>query len=99
MRGRELGREREGWGAWGGEEFATSTNRPTSDFAKRISFRFLASGWLHGTLNRKGGNMLQSRYSGIQSCCNHNHSKVCALCFLWPDFVVFNLFRSKGSTT
>ncbi len=29
-------------------EFANSANRPTSDFAVRISFRFLANGWLHG---------------------------------------------------
>lgn len=30
-------------------EFAKSANRPTSDFAVRISFRFLTSGRFHGT--------------------------------------------------
>lgn len=40
-KGRRGGRER--------QRFANSANRPTSDLVVRISFRFLAGGWLHRT--------------------------------------------------
>lgn len=69
---REREREKEG-------EFANSTNRPTSDFAARISFRFLANGWLHG-MNvypiQEGWKRFWCRAQtpGFQSHCDHNQS-------------------------
>lgn len=66
----------------GGKEFAMSANRPTSDFAERISFRFF---WPPGGCMvlpyRKGGNMsVQSKDSRIQSGCNHNQPQFVCVC-------------------
>lgn len=71
-------------------DFANSTNWPTSNFAARISFSFMASGWVHGQnvhpIQEKGGNVLvQSSDSGsrCQGYHNQSHRKVFPKSFVW----------------